>query len=240
MAGKPGYEVVFRGKLVRGADPDTVRANLARLFRVPEERIARLFQGGRHVLKSGLSHEQAHHYREVLKKAGAIVVVVDTEARADMQALRPKRQTTPAPAPRQQREPLADTGNEPKPAPGQAEDEGLLAPVGAPVNDPPPPTPEPEFDLSPYALDEPGVVIIEPEPKPEPAIDISHIRLADDDSPHEPPRNDNPPPVNPDALDFATDDSPLEPPRSVEEPQIDLSHLQLEERVPEEKQDDER
>ncbi len=225
MAGKPGYEVVFRGKLVRGADPQVVRENLCRLFKAPAEKIEALFQGGRHVLKRGLSHEQAHHYREVLKKAGAIVVVVDTEAKADMQALRPTQSRKPSPGP----VPVAASPAKPGTTTAEASPAAseLLAPVGAPVNDPVPAPPEPEFDLSPYALDEPGVVIIEPEPRPEPRIDISHMRIDDSDRPHEQKPAATPPAVNPDRLSFADEQTPLEPPREVSPPELDLSHLQL-------------
>ncbi len=226
MAGKPGYEVVFRGKLVRGADPQVVRDNLCRLFKAPAEKIEALFQGGRHVLKKGLSHEQAHHYREVLKKAGAIVVVVDAEAKADMQALRPVSSGKPSPGPAPVTTPPAPTEAAPENQTGSPSSD-LLAPVGAPVNDPVPAPPAPEFDLSPYALDEPGVVIIAPEPRPEPRIDISHMRIDDSDRPHEQKPAATPPAVDPDRLSFADEQTPLEPPREESEPDIDLSHLRL-------------
>ncbi len=232
MAGKPGYEVVFRGKLVRGADPQVVRDNLCRLFKAPAEKIEALFQGGRHVLKRGLSHEQAHHYREVLKKAGAIVVVVDAEAKADMQALRPGQAAKPAARPAPVAAPPAPpekpaTSETPNSHETGSPASDLLAPVGAPVNDPVEPPPPPEFDLTPYALDEPGVVIVEPQEKPQPTIDISHIRIDDSDRPHEQKPPAEPPAVDPDRLSFTDEQTPLEPPRDDPEPDIDLSHLRL-------------
>ena len=218
-----GYEVVFRGKLVRGMTQPQVVANLARLFKTSPERIERLFSGGRHVLKSGLTEAQAHRYRQALKQAGAIVVVVDNEAQADLKALRETVARPAATQPAAQRPATQQAGRQ-RAAPG----DDLLAPAGAPVNDPPPPPPEPQFDLSGFRLDEPGVVIVETEPPPEPQISIEHLQIAQDDSPHERPRSAEPPPVDTEAIGFASDDTPLEPPRNDPPPRVDLSRMRLE------------
>lgn len=50
-----------------------VKAALVRVFNSNEERIARLFSPGPKTLKTGLEREAAEQYRDILKKAGAVV-----------------------------------------------------------------------------------------------------------------------------------------------------------------------
>lgn len=67
------YDILFKGEVMPTLDPEQVAADLARLFKASPEKIAPLFNGGAHTLKSGLDRDAAERYRDTLKKAGAIV-----------------------------------------------------------------------------------------------------------------------------------------------------------------------
>ncbi|EKF72957.1 hypothetical protein A11A3_16075 [Alcanivorax hongdengensis A-11-3] len=65
------YQLVFSGQLVNGADPDTVKANLARLFKMDAARVETLFGGKPVVLKKDADQATAMKFRAVMKQAGA-------------------------------------------------------------------------------------------------------------------------------------------------------------------------
>ena len=66
------FDVVFSGELVRGSDPATVKANLARLFKMDAARVEKLFSGQAVVLKKNADQATAMKFRAVLKQAGAV------------------------------------------------------------------------------------------------------------------------------------------------------------------------
>jgi len=66
------YEVTFSGKIQEGAELDTVKASIGKLFKADEATIARLFSGKRIVIKKNLSAEAADKYSMAFTKAGAI------------------------------------------------------------------------------------------------------------------------------------------------------------------------
>ena len=70
------YEIAFSGKLVPGARPELVQANLGKLFQADAQRIAALFSGRRVILKSNLDEAAAEKYRSTLERAGALVEVL--------------------------------------------------------------------------------------------------------------------------------------------------------------------
>ena len=70
------YEIVFDGRLVEGAQPERVKANLGKLFQADESRLELLFSGRRLVLKNNLDEQTAEKYRATLERAGAIARVV--------------------------------------------------------------------------------------------------------------------------------------------------------------------
>ena len=65
------YHIVFAGQLVKGADPDTVKANLAKVFKMDAARVEKLFSGQPVVLKKDADQATAMKFRAVLKQAGA-------------------------------------------------------------------------------------------------------------------------------------------------------------------------
>ncbi|RFQ13309.1 hypothetical protein D0N87_28010, partial [Pseudomonas sp. ATCC 13867] len=74
------YEIAFSGRTVPGAQLDSVKANLAKLFQADAQRIELLFSGRRMVIKNNLDAVSAEKYRSVIERAGAIVEVVDMDA----------------------------------------------------------------------------------------------------------------------------------------------------------------
>lgn len=65
------YKIVFDGELMPTMALDTVKDNLARLFKSDQARIDSLFKGGTVALKRGLSDAEAEHYLVALQRAGA-------------------------------------------------------------------------------------------------------------------------------------------------------------------------
>jgi len=70
------YQVVFRGEIAPDTRIETVKANLAKLFKTDDASIERLFAGKTMVLKKGLSRENGERYRTLLEQAGALCEVV--------------------------------------------------------------------------------------------------------------------------------------------------------------------
>lgn len=69
------YEIAFAGQLEPGAQLESVKANLAKLFQADAQRIALLFSGRRIVIKNNLDAAGAEKYRSTLLRAGALVEV---------------------------------------------------------------------------------------------------------------------------------------------------------------------
>lgn len=197
--------VVFRGRVIEGTDPVTVRANLAKLFNADAARIEKMFSGSAVVIKRGLDPEGAEKYRAALARAGAEVELVDlaraAPAAAAAQAPTPSAAArVPAapnvppqviPAAFQQKDgppaaleaTMADAGEtlvdyQTLPTPDIATDHLSVAEVGATLVEHQP-VAEPAFDLSGLTLDPPGTTIVEPRRVAAPEFDLSALSLAD-------------------------------------------------------------
>ncbi|ERI51569.1 hypothetical protein N878_22170, partial [Pseudomonas sp. EGD-AK9] len=92
------YEIAFSGQLVPGAQPELVKANLAKLFQADAQRIAQLFSGRRIVIKNNLDAAGAEKYRATLERAGARVEVVAMDRPVEEVELAPPPAAEPAPA----------------------------------------------------------------------------------------------------------------------------------------------
>ena len=71
------FAIVFRGRLVAGADPVQVRANFAKLFNIEAARVEQMFAGQPVIIKKGLDLLSADKYKTALAKAGALVDAID-------------------------------------------------------------------------------------------------------------------------------------------------------------------
>lgn len=69
------FNVVFAGQVVAGADPEAVRANVARLFKVNEAALEKLFSGQRIAVKKAVDQAGAMKLRAMLKQAGAVATL---------------------------------------------------------------------------------------------------------------------------------------------------------------------
>ena len=172
------YSVIFTGRIVDGAEPAAVKANLAKLFRVDAERVESMFAGKPLVIKKNLDAEKARGYRDALAKAGAAVSVVEEgDPDAARAAAQPASAPTPAPAAAPTPAPTAagpSTDSAP-PQPPQAPDL-TIAEVGVTLVEHEPVTP-PDFDTTQFDLAEVGVPLVEPKVVPPPDFDTSGMSL---------------------------------------------------------------
>ena len=74
------FAIVFRGRLMAGADPAQVRANFAKLFNIEAARVEQMFAGQPVIIKKGLDLLSADKYKAALAKAGAVVDAIDMPA----------------------------------------------------------------------------------------------------------------------------------------------------------------
>jgi hypothetical protein len=70
------YNVEFSGQVIPGWDIDEVKSNLAKLLKADEEKIYKLFSGGRFVIKKNVDHQTAIKINNVLKDAGADCIII--------------------------------------------------------------------------------------------------------------------------------------------------------------------
>lgn len=179
------YEIAFSGRTVPGAQLDSVKANLARLFQADAQRIEQLFSGRRMVIKNNLDAAAAEKYRSVIERAGAIVEVVDMDAPIEEIELAPP----PVAAPEQPQAGATAAPGRLQVAPRDgymaafADVEALdfgLAPVGADLQDDKPDVQAPNVDLSQFSVAPVGSDMGQAKAAPAgPAPDTSHLKLAD-------------------------------------------------------------
>ena len=178
------YEIAFSGQLVQGAQPELVKANLAKLFQADAQRIAQLFSGRRIVIKNNLDAAAAEKYRTTLERAGARVEVVDMDVLVEEVELAPPP-AEPAPVPAAV--PAAPRSARLQVAPRDeymaafsdvdAPDFGI-APVGSDLQDARPDPKAPQVDLSQFSLAPVGSDMGQAKPAaPAPAPDTSHLKL---------------------------------------------------------------
>lgn len=228
------FEVVFSGKLVEGAAPEKVKANVAALFKVEVAKVERLFSGAAVSIKKGIDEATAKKYQMALHRAGAITRVVNRAAVASdataKQAPAPA-ETQAKPASPAATPSAADSGLQKsvvKQAPAGVGELGT-ATIDAPgtVLVEHQDIPEPHIDTSGLQLDQPGAELTEHEEVPEPEFDLSGISLGEEDellgeeTPFEPLQ------VDVSGLDMDEPGVRLKEHEEVPEPKIDTSKLSL-------------
>lgn len=177
------YEIAFSGQVVPGAQPEQVKANLARLFQADAQRIALLFSGRRIVIKSGLDAAGAEKYRSTMERAGALAIVQALEVEEVELAPPPVPVAAPVSAPVS----ASATGSRVVPRDEymaafvdvEAPDFGI-APVGADLQDAKTEAQAPRVDLSQFSLAPVGSDMGQAKgAAPEAAPDTSHLRLVE-------------------------------------------------------------
>ncbi|UFQ96530.1 hypothetical protein [Pseudomonas wenzhouensis] len=181
------YEIAFSGQLVPGAQPELVKANMAKLFQADAQRIAQLFSGRRIVIKNNLDAAGAEKYRATLERAGARVEVVDMDVLIEEVELAPPPPAEPPPA--VVSAPAVARAGRLQVAPRDeymaafsdvdAPDFGI-APVGSDLQDARPDAAAPAVDLSQFTLAPVGSDMGQAKSStPAPAPDTSHLKLLD-------------------------------------------------------------
>lgn len=164
------FDVYFRGEMLPDANPDAVRAGVARLFKVQQGAVERLFSGKPLRVKQAVDAEAASRYRAAFREVGALVQIVPSGS--------------PPPEPRA----AIPSPDEPRPsasaaAPADADVAGAsLAEPGATIDLTPPPPPA-EIDTSGLEALPPNSGTLEDckvEKPHRPIPDISHLKLTDD------------------------------------------------------------
>ena len=236
------FEIVFSGKLIEGAAPEKVKANVAALFKVEVAKVERLFSGATVSIKKGIDEATAKKYQMALHRAGAITQVVNRAGAATPEATAAgtapakaaaatPQQAAATPKSATTEKSAADMGLQKSVVKQAPSDVGELASAGIDA----PGTvlvehqdiPRPEIDTSSLQLDLPGAELIEHEEVIEPEFDLSGISLGEEgealgeETPFEPLEVD---------VSTISMDKPgvtLKEHEEVPEPQIDTSKLSL-------------
>ncbi len=236
------FELIYNGSISKGFEPDQVKQNVARLYKIDVARIERLFSGELVVIKTGLDRETALKYQAAMKNAGAEVAIRPVQAAVPTAESAPKAEAA-APA------------TESAPSPVVADDSGLsmaepgaqivehevipepdinisalsMADVGVNVTEPVEIEAVPIPDTSAMSMAEVGVQIVEHEPVPELEIDVSSISMAEIGADVADAVEVEAAPV-PDisGMSMAEPGTPIVEHEPVPEPEIDISALKIE------------
>ena len=159
------FAIVFRGRLLAGADPLAVRANFVKLFNIDAARVEQMFSGQPVIIKKGLDLLSADKYKAALAKAGAVVDAIDMPADGAPSAPPPAAAVMPMSVPRPAPVPTVPS------AASHAIDSALArdAPPAALRGTPNPLT---------TTLAEPGAMLVEARPIPPAVIATEHLTLA--------------------------------------------------------------
>jgi hypothetical protein len=173
------FDVVFQGRLVAGADPAQVRANLGKLFKLDAARIEALFATPSTVVKKGVDEATARNYQAALAKAGAAVSITAVPGVAAEPTAKPSAAPSETSVPMTIAEPGVLLVEPTTVTPANFDTAGLtLAEVGVTLVEPTTIAP-PAFDLSGLTLDPPGTTLVDPIPVPPAKFDTSGLSLAE-------------------------------------------------------------
>lgn len=185
------FEVVFSGKLVEGAAPQKVKANVAALFKVEVAKVERLFSGATVSIKKGLDEATAKKYQLALHRAGAITRVINRAAAPPTSKAAPARPTQAKPAAQPRRPAPAAKPATGKAAAGVGLQKSVVkqAPSGvgefAAAQIDAPGTvlvkhqeiPPPQIDTSSLSMDQSGAELVKHERIPEPEFDLGGLSM---------------------------------------------------------------
>lgn len=182
------YQVVFRGELVGDRPEETVRQQLAALFKMPAGKVEALFSGKPVVVKRNLDEATARKFEAAFRKAGAVCELRGPQGAASGETTAAAPQ--PAPAAREPAEPASGKRRGSMVAAGDpnqtlldvevpASLEGLEVDESDAPLAPPDATPAPEIDTSELGVADNGGDLSEHKPQSPPDIDISGLSLED-------------------------------------------------------------
>ena len=172
------FDIYFLGEKLPDADPTTVRHGVAKLFKVQESAVDRLFSGKPLRVKQGVDAEAAGRYRTAFRDVGALVQIVASGSSPPAPKAPDERAARTAGATAEAR-PMADEAP-PRP-PADSGGYGLAEP-GAILDHSEAPAPA-EIDTGSLEALPPNTGSLEDcqvEKPHRPIPDISHLRLVDD------------------------------------------------------------
>ena len=166
------FDIYFLGEMLPDTDPEVVKRKVAKLFKVSEDAVDRLFSGKPLRVKQNVDADAASRYRAAFRDAGALLEIVPNGSP-------PPQRRAPAPAESNVVDitPTADD----TPAPSAGGDMSLAEP-GATLDHTPAPPPA-DIDTSALSAQPPNSGSLEDcrvDKDPYPIPDISHIQIIDD------------------------------------------------------------
>jgi len=168
------FDIYFLGEMLPDADPATVRQGVAKLFKVQEDKVERLFSGNPVRVKQGIDVETAGRYRGAFREVGAHIQIIATGS-PPPEAKPPAAVQAPPPS-----EP-GETETPPLPEVSETSDFDLAEP-GAIIDHTPPPPPA-DFDtgsLEALPANTGSLEDCRADKPPQQIPDISHLQLVDD------------------------------------------------------------
>jgi|TARA_B110000196_G_C21133566_1_gene659791 hypothetical protein len=178
------YAIVFKGEILEGFQPISVKAHLSKLLKADGDRMKVLFSGKQVVIKRTADKAEAAKYTNALKKIGADIKVkgikVDAPS-AKPKVAKPAAAPAATPAATPVAPPTGDTA--PEDAPVVPDVSGIsLAPNEGNIVEPTPEPPPPNIDLSGIEVAEnDGTPLIEPALVEVVEIDLSEFSVAEND-----------------------------------------------------------
>lgn len=169
------FDIYFLGQTLPEADPRAVRRGVAKLFKVEDDAVDRLFGGKPVRVKKGQDAEAASRYRAAFREIGALVQIVPAGSPP------PQTITPAAPTTNDSSDPAAHDPATSPPEPGASGDFGLAEPgVILDETSPPPPADIDTSDLEALPPNSGSLEDCKVEKTPREIPDIGHLRLVDD------------------------------------------------------------
>ncbi len=78
------FEIAFSGQIADGADLQSVKLKIAKIFKADEDRLAQMFSGRRVLIKRQADEITMVKYRGAFQKAGAICEIVNLSGGVDI------------------------------------------------------------------------------------------------------------------------------------------------------------
>lgn len=180
------FEIAFSGQIIEGYDRETVKKQIGQIFKADPARLEQMFSGRRVIIKREADEATSTKYRSAFKKCGAVCEVralkkEHAEEDSQSSAHKPDSEAYVSKYPESDQVPQAllsdPLGISADSIPSLDAD---IAPVGSPMLDHPPETPEPSFDLDGLEVAPVGSTLSQSANQEPPTIpDTSGLTMAD-------------------------------------------------------------
>ena len=182
------FDILFKGECLPQQDVETVKQNMARLFKISADKAEALFNGQSLTLKRGLEKELASKYIQAITSAGAIAYAVESGTDPETTTSVPEPAAPESAASVAEPEQTAveqDTAAAAEQAPEQAQADEYAAVLEAELD--PPGTvllehevvQPPAIDTTQMSLSQPGEKLVEAVNVPDADIETGHLSLSE-------------------------------------------------------------